>query len=59
MKSLRWIGALLFVFVWALAACGGGSPTSPGNLPELNLQAESAAFTYRAAPGDTIDTAWQ
>ncbi len=59
MKNLRWIGALLFVFVWALAACGGGSPTSPGNLPELNLQAESAAYTYRAAPGDTIDTAWQ
>ena len=56
MKSLRWTGALLFIV--ALAACGG-SPTSPGNLPELNVQAESAAYTYRSAPGDTIDTAWQ
>ena len=56
MKSLRWTGALPFIA--ALAACGD-SPTAPDNLPALALQEETAAYTYRAAPGDPIDTAWQ
>lgn len=49
-------GAL--VLTASFAACGD-SPTAPGNLPALAVQAEDAAYTYRAAPGDTIDTAWQ
>jgi hypothetical protein len=40
------------------AACGD-SPTAPGNSAPLEVQAETAAYVYRAAPGDAIDTAWQ
>lgn len=41
-----------------LAACGD-SPTAPSNQPPLEVQAETAAYSYRAALGDRIDTAWQ
>jgi hypothetical protein len=57
--SIRGLASAAVVLaVTTLAACGG-SPTAPDYLPGLVVQAETAAYTYRAAPGDSIDTAWQ
>src|SRR4029453_8622094 len=42
----------------AVAACGGGGPTSPSQAP-LPVAAESLSFRYHYAPGDSVDANWQ
>jgi hypothetical protein len=52
------LSAAVLLAAASQAACGD-SPTSPDHEPALVVQSESAAYTYRAAPADSIDTAWQ
>jgi hypothetical protein len=49
--------AAVVVFAAGIQAACGNSPTAPGDF--LVVQAETAAYSFRAAAGDTIDTAWQ
>jgi hypothetical protein len=48
------VGGILF------SSCGKGGPTGPSAThPALTQVASSAHFVVRAAPGDSVDTAWQ
>ena len=52
----------LLAAVLLSSGCGGGSPgspTSPSSTQSLPVFAETEHYVYRAAAGDTIDTAWQ
>ena len=57
--STRSFGLTLALTAAAAAACGGSSTRPSESYPALTQVTTSAYYVIHAAPGDTVDTAWQ